>query len=842
MSFTVAVAPAVVVPLQAMFVDRAMVPLSGGTTFVVSIRRTSDNFQLDFSGGGFKASGWTTRRVALAEVDATNAKGWYAYSAGFDTTGLSGFFALTFEDTGTLSGNPVTVDTVYVAAPAVTVATGGITAASLAASAIGALSPEILLTGTASAGGSNSITLTGGSATDNLYKRCTVVITSGTGAGQASTVLGYVGSTKVATIGPTWTTAPDNTSTFALLAAAHPLISTSGLLQGAASTTATLTAGAVATDAYYVDAMLVIRSGTGAGQSRVVTAYVGSTKVATVDAAWATTPDSTSGYEIIPIGRAVVVGTSSGAITSASFATDAFDANAVATSAVAEIQANLATGLNVTSAVTSINAHTDSAVAPLATSSALSTAQSTMNTVSVNVSAIQGTGFTPGTDDLHSAHPLLAGAATGSALTAAISTIDGHTDVAVAPLATAAGVTSAVAPLATSAGVTSAVAPLATSTGLSSAQTAINAHTDSATSPLASSAALVTAQGDLTAIKGSGFTGGVDDLHAARAVLAGAATGSALASAVTTIDAHTDSAVAPLATATSIAQLLAILAAAMPTASAGSSAAVVRSTATQVSGFFDKLVLVAINAAGAAARRITSYAQTNGAFTLDSALPFTPSAADQLYVLALPAPAEAGDAMTLTSGERVAVAGAVTGAGVALTTDVTSATAPLATASGLASAVAPLATSAALTIAQGDLTAIKGAGFTGGTDDLHSAHALLAGAATGSGLSSAVTSVNAHTDTAVVPLATASALTSAITSIITGVVNAAIASAPPGSLGAEVLTARKYNNKKALVQVGGVWELHIFDDDDVTVFRALPLKDYLGNDVVPSAFEPAKLG
>ena len=50
---------------------------------------------------------------------------------------------------------------------------------------------------------------------------------------------------------------------------------------------------------YYNGAEITIESGIGAGQIRVITDYVGSTKVATVGVAWDTEPDSTSVYSIM---------------------------------------------------------------------------------------------------------------------------------------------------------------------------------------------------------------------------------------------------------------------------------------------------------------------------------------------------------------------------------------------------------------------------------------------------------------------------------------------------------------------------------------------------------------
>jgi hypothetical protein len=70
-----------------------------------------------------------------------------------------------------------------------------------------------------------------------------------------------------------------------------------GTAQAGANTTITLAAGASATDDYYNGATIQVIAGTGAGQSRVITDYVGSTKVATV-AAWGTNPDNTSVYTI----------------------------------------------------------------------------------------------------------------------------------------------------------------------------------------------------------------------------------------------------------------------------------------------------------------------------------------------------------------------------------------------------------------------------------------------------------------------------------------------------------------------------------------------------------------
>jgi len=72
-----------------------------------------------------------------------------------------------------------------------------------------------------------------------------------------------------------------------------------GTAQGGASTTITLAAAASATDDIYNGQAILVQEGTGAGQSRVVTDYVGATKVATVYPAWTIQPDATSKYVLI---------------------------------------------------------------------------------------------------------------------------------------------------------------------------------------------------------------------------------------------------------------------------------------------------------------------------------------------------------------------------------------------------------------------------------------------------------------------------------------------------------------------------------------------------------------
>jgi hypothetical protein len=69
--------------------------------------------------------------------------------------------------------------------------------------------------GAAQAGTSTTITLKStASATDDIYNGMYVTITSGTGAGQIRIIEDYVGSTKVATVTPAWTTTPTSASNY----------------------------------------------------------------------------------------------------------------------------------------------------------------------------------------------------------------------------------------------------------------------------------------------------------------------------------------------------------------------------------------------------------------------------------------------------------------------------------------------------------------------------------------------------------------------------------------------------------------------------------------------------
>jgi hypothetical protein len=112
------------------------------------------------------------------------------------------------------------------------VAAGGIANTSFAANT--GLVP--IRVSTAQAGAAGTITLdVGASATDSFYVGLHVLLTGATGAGQVRVITAYVGATKVATVDWNWVTNPDATSTFALLQADGPAVSSAMQVSTSAS-------------------------------------------------------------------------------------------------------------------------------------------------------------------------------------------------------------------------------------------------------------------------------------------------------------------------------------------------------------------------------------------------------------------------------------------------------------------------------------------------------------------------------------------------------------------------------------------------------------------------------
>lgn len=158
--------------------------------------------------------------------------------------------------------------------------------------------------GTAQAGTINTITLANAaSSTNGTYDPSIVRLTGGTGTGQARLIIDYAGATRIATVDRDWRTAPDATTTYDILPATNLLSTNEGLAQAGAASTITLNANASTVDNTYNGQIVVLRTGTGQDQSRIITGYVGSTKVATVDSAWVTNPTSSTGYMVLQSSR-----------------------------------------------------------------------------------------------------------------------------------------------------------------------------------------------------------------------------------------------------------------------------------------------------------------------------------------------------------------------------------------------------------------------------------------------------------------------------------------------------------------------------------------------------------
>jgi hypothetical protein len=113
----------------------------------------------------------------------------------------------------------------------------------------------------------------------------------GSVTGAVGSVTGNVGGNVTGSVGSV-------TAVVSLSASDSPVVQ-SGTAQAGGASTITLSGSASATDNLYNGQTVKTIAGTGPAQVRVITGYVGSTKVATVDRAWATNPDITTTYAVL---------------------------------------------------------------------------------------------------------------------------------------------------------------------------------------------------------------------------------------------------------------------------------------------------------------------------------------------------------------------------------------------------------------------------------------------------------------------------------------------------------------------------------------------------------------
>ncbi len=142
----------------------------------------------------------------------------------------------------------------------------------------------------------------GASATNDIYNGNTIYLDGGVGVGQSRRIVAYNGTTKVATVDRGWIVTPTNTSTFTMIGSPTSILSFEGVAVSGGASTVVLPSTAVAVDNYY-SGFIVIESGTGAGQSKEITGYTGSSKTVSISPdTWSLNPSSDSVVAIIPTG------------------------------------------------------------------------------------------------------------------------------------------------------------------------------------------------------------------------------------------------------------------------------------------------------------------------------------------------------------------------------------------------------------------------------------------------------------------------------------------------------------------------------------------------------------
>lgn len=205
----------------------------------------------------------------------------------------------------------------------------------------------VIRTGTAQAGAASTITLdSGASAINDYYTGCYVNITNNSPSnaqGQARRIVGYVGSTKVATVEGTYGTNPSSASTFEVLATAEWVqrLGDINAISGAAVSTSTaqlgvnaVNLGGTAQTGRDIGASVLLSSGTGTGQVSLSSGTVTLTD---------------------------------GSLTAAKIGADAITAAKVAADVTTELQAGLATAASIAAlnnlSAAQVNAEVDTALA-----------------------------------------------------------------------------------------------------------------------------------------------------------------------------------------------------------------------------------------------------------------------------------------------------------------------------------------------------------------------------------------------------------------------------------------------------------------------------------------------
>ena len=141
------------IPLTVTAIDVSRSKITGLTDVLLTIRRDSDDYYLDFDDATFKVSGWTTRQQAMGEKNSTYSPGVYFYN--WITAGINDD-KYHIEITSVTAANGTWSDWVYVG--------GYLSSQILACTTIATLTSQTVFT------------LTNGSADNNAYNEAKIVI------------------------------------------------------------------------------------------------------------------------------------------------------------------------------------------------------------------------------------------------------------------------------------------------------------------------------------------------------------------------------------------------------------------------------------------------------------------------------------------------------------------------------------------------------------------------------------------------------------------------------------------------------------------------------------------
>ena len=188
------------------------------------------------------------------------------------------------------------------------------------------IASTLVYDGTVVSSTTNSVVLdAAASVTTNIYRGNVIVIMSGAGAGQARTIVEYIGgATKRCMLDRPWVTNPALGDELILIAGQTELVMSFGTVVSATAGTIRLAATESIVPNIYRYSVIVVTSSTGAdSEARLITSYDGPTQTVSVAPNWTVTPNAGDVYKIIPVGRAVTESITADAISASSLATDA---------------------------------------------------------------------------------------------------------------------------------------------------------------------------------------------------------------------------------------------------------------------------------------------------------------------------------------------------------------------------------------------------------------------------------------------------------------------------------------------------------------------------------------